>query len=330
LPQYVEVSLGADEDAVDGQCLAVHVNGGGAHVESPHVSVSDSYSYKIEARVSVEDLEYAQAQLRLEFCNNDRDVLQSESSEWFRATDGWQRLDIGPVNAVDPDIRLARVALYVKPGVRADLQGAVKLDDIWIGRLPRMDVRTNSPFNVYENPNDVVVTCQLSGIQEQDPDILFRLLDASSHTIENDSVKLDARLINERKSKSSDIVDSASNKKSYAGTTSWHPPISEHGFYKVAVRMQSERGVLMDKSINIAIVPPLDAAPHGPFGWTLAGDDIPLSNDQLGRLLPRVAVNWVKLPVWYGPTEESLGDELVLLTERLAAQDIEVVGTLDS
>ncbi|MEM9659737.1 MAG: hypothetical protein AAF961_15355, partial [Planctomycetota bacterium] len=324
LPHYVDVGLSPAEDAVGGQCLTVEANGGGAHVESPGLSVSDNYSYKLEARLRVEQMQYAKAQVRLEFCDVDRRVLQSVASPWFGATEGWAKIDVDPVHPNQEAARIVRVALYVDAGEGADLVGNVSLDDVWLGRLPRMDVRTNSPFNVYEDPRNVEVSCKLSGILDQDPDILFELLDASSRRIKDDTVTLETRVINERKSKSSDIVGSTTTRAGYAGITSWRPPIREHGFYKVRVAMQSERGVLMEETINLAIVPPLDAASHGRFGWSFADDEVPLSVDQLGKLLPRVAINWVKIPVWYGRSDAERGDELVVLTERLAAQDIEV------
>ena len=52
----------------------------------------------------------------------------------------------------------------------------------------------------------------------------------------------------------------------------------------------------------------------------VAGDDIPLSFQQLEELLPKVAVSWIKLPVWYGESETERGEQLVIFSERLARQ----------
>ena len=198
-----------------------------------------------------------------------------------------------------------------------------------MARLPKMSVFTGSPSNVYEDPREVVVTCTLSGIREQAPDILFELLDASSHKQAEQALQMEGRLITEKLSKSSDIINPSTQRKSYEGSTSWHPPIQEHGFYRVKVRMQNDHGTMDERVISIAVVPPLDKPEKGEFGWSLAGDDIPLSFDHLRRLLPRAAVSWVKLPVWYSPSEPEKGDELVVLAELLGADEIEVVGVVD-
>src|SRR5574338_330541 len=91
-------------------------------------------------------------------------------------------------------------------GSRADLNGEVALDQIWMGRLPKMTVTTNSPFNVYTNKDDIEVTCALSGILDSDPVILFELLDASSQQLRKDQMQLEGKLINEHRSRVSDII----------------------------------------------------------------------------------------------------------------------------
>ena len=194
-----------------------------------------------------------------------------------------------------------------------------------------MTVHSNNPFNVYTNPNDVLVMCELSGILEKDPDIHFELLDASRQSLIDDTVQLDGRLITERIRKASEIATSSTRNRhnGYEGKTQWKPPILDYGFYRVLVSMETARGTLKKQSISIAVVPPIESSSHGEFGWSLADDEIPLDFEQLENLLPRVAVNWLKLPVWYGETEPERGEQLVRFTERLAAKDIEVVGIID-
>lgn len=331
-PFYVDVGLEKNSRAVAGRCLTVDLNGGSASVSSPAISVSDKFSYVVEARLNAQQLKHSRTQVRVDFCDEseDRNILESYSSKWFKNTNGWTKIHIGPVNLTNPDVRLARVTLLVERGDHVDLEGKVSLDDVWIARLPRMTVFTNSSFNVYTDRHDVVVTCELSGILEKDPNIHFELLDASSHRLNNTSIQLDGRLITERISKASDIVKTAQSRvKGYAGSTEWRPEIKEYGFYRVKVSMQTKRGTLKEDIISIAVVPPINEKIHGEFGWSLAGDDIPLSFEQLEELLPRVGVSWIKLPVWYGETEAERGEQLVIFSERLATKDIEVVGVID-
>jgi hypothetical protein len=206
----------------------------------------------------------------------------------------------------------------------------VCLDDVWIARLPQMTVTTGSPFNVYTDKSAIQVTCSLSGILDSDPDILFELLDASSQRLEGSRVQLEGQLITERRRKASEFVGvTETHRAAYAGATSWRPPIEKDGFYKVRVTMQNSRGMFDRRVINIALVPPLGRPERGEFGWSLAGDELPLNLDDLSQLLPMTSVNWVKMPVWYGESESQRGDELVIFAEKAAAQNIDVVGVVD-
>lgn len=332
LPHYVAVAMADDELDPANRCLTVHVDGGGVHLESPLVTVSDNFSYKAECRMRVVGLTHSRAQVRVEFVDDDNRVLQTEPTPWIARTegDGWTHLDIGPVNPVDARITAARIVLHVEAGQRVDLGGRVSLDDVWMARLPKMTVTTGSPYNVYTNKDDVEVTCQLSGILDNDPDILFELLDASSQRLDGSKRQLEGRLITERRRKASEFVGvTETHRAAYAGSTKWRPPLVKQGFYKVRVKMLNSRGVFDERIVNIALVPPLERPTKGEFGWSLAGDAVPMGLDELGELLPLVAVNWVKMPVWYNETEPERGDELVTFAERAAAKNIDVVGVVD-
>lgn len=327
---YVDVEQAKEGQTVENRCLTIGLNGGSASVSSPEIAVSDKFSYVVEARIRSASLKHSRTQVRVDFSDENGQVLESHTSQWFKNTSGWTKIHIGPVSITYAEVQGAKVTLVVERGDHVDLAGKVSLDDVWIARLPRMAVSTNSSFNVYTDPRDVVVTCDLSGILEKDPDIHFELLDASSHQLDNKSIRLDGRLITERISKASEIVNMQLSKvKGYEGSTKWRPPIKEFGFYRVKVSMQTKRGTLEQRVISLAVVPPIKESAHGEFGWSLAGDDIPLSFEQLEELLPRVAVNWIKLPVWYGETEPERGEQLVIFAERLAAKDIEIVGVID-
>lgn len=329
-PHYINIRLFDDEQATAGRRLTIESNGGNAEVASPSIAVSSKYAYLAETRLRVEGMQFAQARLALEFCDEDLRVLRTEKGPWVGGTEGWQRVTLGPVNIDDPDIELVRLRLILREGDRVDLQGTASLDEVWIARLPKLTVRTNSPFNVYTDPNDVRVTCELSGVQERNPNIRFELIDANGKQLSDEQVRLEGRLISNRAGRAADLaIRDADQPAGFAGGHTWPPPIKEPGFYRVRVTMMSARGTLDRRLINLAVAPPLARPALGEFGWSLAGAPVPLEFDQLEKLLPLVSVNWVKLPVWSDGDEEQTGDKLVNFTEKLAAHDVEVVGVID-
>lgn len=336
LPHYVEAKLVKEKAPNGNRSLRISANGGNVRIESPLIAVSSKFGYVGEGHLRVEGILHGQARLCIEFCDEQQQVLQTLKGDWIRRTQGWQLSTLGPVNPEDVRVEYARFVLEFKQGERADLTGTVSLNDAWLARMPKMVVRTNSPSNVYADRKNVEITCELSGIREQDPDILFELLDASSVKLGNNRVQLEGRLITDEVHKASEFLEHSEfdgsrrePEASYMGTTSWRPNISDYGFYRVRVTMKTKRGPLKKHEVNLAIVPPLERRAVGEFGWSLANGKTPLDFSELGVLLPNVAINWVKLPVWNNSTAPNALEELVIFSEQLSAKDIETVAVVD-
>ena len=115
LPRYVEVGLRDDPTAVSGRCLSVDMNGGSVVVEGPHASISQKFSYQMSVKIRTAGIHHAKARVRLDFCNDDREVVRSFPSRWIEEdTNGWVTLPIGPVNVDTPEASLARITLEVR------------------------------------------------------------------------------------------------------------------------------------------------------------------------------------------------------------------------
>ena len=207
---------------------------------------------------------------------------------------------------------------------RADLErrGVASTTCGWRG-CRKMTVATGSPCNVYTDKDDVEVTCELSGILDSDPDILFELLDASSQRLDGSRVQLEGRLITERRSKASEI---RRRHREPAGRL--------RGLHVVAAADRQARllqGPRHDaelaaacstaRVVNIALVPPLERPDQGRIRL-VAGRrrhaDVARRPGQAAAAWS--AVNWVKMPVWYGEAEPERGDELVMFAEKLGRQ----------
>jgi hypothetical protein len=340
-PHYVDIRMRPSDDpkATGGQFLELNLDGASAAVSSPPIRVTSRFSYLLATQLYTKGLKYSDVTVSITFCNSAGKRLQSRKQSLTSRNDGWHTIVIESIDPGDESIDRAVIKLDVRRGSRGDLHGVVCLDDVWLARLPRITVSTNSPYNVYRNKDDVVVRCELSGIREQNPEIRFQLLDASSKELHGGSVLLNGRLIEEDTRKASDIVDGIGNApKGYEGVTEWRPKIPQHGFYTVVVTMlssdatgkQTEAQRKMDRRVIwLAVVAPLPMASEGDFGWALPEADRPLSFQDLTGLLPNVGINWVKLPAWYDVSQPRRGDDIIRFVEMLGASNIEVVGVID-
>lgn len=340
-PHYVDIRMRETNEpqATSGRLLEINLDGASALVASPPIRVTSRFSYLLTTQIKTIGLKYSTVTLSIDFFDSSGKLLQTRQQELASRRDGWHTITIESIDPGDELIDRAVVSLDVRRGSRGDLHGVVSLDDVWLARLPRITVTTNCPYNVYRNKDDVVVRCELSGIREQNPEIRFQLLDASSKELHGGSVLLDGRLIEEDTRKASDIMDGVGKApKGYEGVTEWRPRIPQHGFYSVVVTMlssdssgkQTEAERKMDRRVIwLAAVAPLPMAVEGDFGWSLPKIDEPLSIANLTGLLPNVGINWVKFPAWYDVTQPRRGDEIIRFVEMLDASNIEVVGVLD-
>lgn len=340
-PHYVNFEIRHKPESTSGNMLHIGLDGAGAAISSPPIRVLPRFMYVLEARLRMEKTENTPLVVTLSFYDAKGHLLDSHESEPIRRTRGWEKLHLGPISLTNPLIDRAVIGIKATSERQGDLEGEIWIDDVWLARLPRMTVRTNNPFNVYTNKDDVVVVCELSGIRERDPEVRFQLLDEMSKPLNGDigdSLRLNGKLIVEDSKKFSDIVDGFGDKPAgFEGTTSWKPPLPDYGYYRIAVRMLSndpKRGAtdeereMYRREVTVAVVPPLVAPNEGEFGWTLPHADHPHSFSQLTQLLPKVGINWVKFPAWYDPNDPERGDEIVHFAELLGASNIDVVGML--
>ena len=182
LPHYVNIAIQEDATAVGHKCLQIDLDGASAEVESPPIRVMPRFSYVFEAQLKNTGLKYSTAVITLNFCDSNGRVLQTAKTEPFSVTNGWQAIRLGPVEPRDPAINRVVIGLAVQRSSKGDLQGRVSLADVWLGRLPRIDVSTNNACNVYTQLDGVEVQCALSGIREQNPEIDFQLLDGATRS----------------------------------------------------------------------------------------------------------------------------------------------------
>ena len=179
-PHYVDVQIRDDEDlkASGMRCLEIDLNGASAAVSSPPIRVVSRFSYLLMTKIKLTDVNRSDVTLTIDFYNAAGKLLQTQHGELASRADGWHEIKITSIDPKDPTIDRAIISLVARRGSKGDLDGKVSLGEVWLARLPRIGVSTNCPFNVYSDPKDVVVNCDLSGIRERDPEIRFQLMDA--------------------------------------------------------------------------------------------------------------------------------------------------------
>lgn len=335
-PHYVDIEIHDDDTAPNGRCLRIALDGASAEIASPPIPVSPLFGYVLEAQVKAIDLRFASTTVTLDLCDKSGAVLQTAQGLLGSTSDGWQTIRV-PVEPNHSAIDHAIVRLRVLRGAKPDLDGRVMLANVWIARRPQIKISTNSPCNVYYGPGDVLVKCELSGITEQHPAIHFELRDAAQHKLQESTSRLTGKLIVESSPTLAQLGSSATP-SGYEAFAQWRPKLPAPGLYCVVVKMVGSTipGInagaepeFDSRTIWLALLPPLDVPLSGDFGWSLGARENPLSLAELARLLPQAGVSWVKLPLWFEPSDTERANELIRFVELLGASKVEVVGVID-
>jgi len=323
-PRYLNVEIAEDEQPrASGQqanpggrhALRMVLDGGAALVYSPLVEVSPLFSYVLSGYIKTDGLTHDVAYAAVMFYDNDRKLIETLESSHHQHASSWTRFQIGPATPSNDQVRWAVIALHLKPTAKADLIGAAMFDDLLFAKLPRVSVETNSRNNLYTQPNDVEITCHVSGISQPDPKVRFELQDVYGKTLSSHETAMQA---SRPDTKSAGI---------FAGSATWQPPIHDFGFYRVSVSMSDQTSDPI--ATNIAVLQTFPKSKQGEFGWTLPRGDDPVALKDLVSLFKDVGIHWVKFPVWYGDEDNGRADDLAWFAERMSARQINMIGLLD-
>lgn len=335
-PMYLSIGIVGLESQQDNHCLEVGMNGGAALIHSPPIPISPLFSYVLEARVRTDGLEHTAAHLSASYYDAQHKLVDTVGiSQRVGGTQPWTKLRVGPFSSSHDEAAYVIVSLHVEAVDDGfDLTGSARFDDVWLARLPRMRLHTNSSHNVFSDGNDIEITCDVSGIQERDPMLTFELVDLSSRTLAEMNDRLDGKIVALASNKIADLASKQSAQvqktdNGYQGEMRWRPPIEENGFYRVRVRMVGMTGVIHQREISLVVVRPLPPPSGGEFGWSLPEGDRQIPLEEVADMLKQVGASWVKFPLWYPEADRERADGLARFIEQLNTNHIELVGMID-
>ncbi|MBN2021219.1 MAG: hypothetical protein JW809_00355 [Pirellulales bacterium] len=328
-PHYVEILMSDEPSPVGNRCLRIELDGGGAVAYSPPIDVTALYAYVLEGQMKTEGLKHDRAFFSLTFLDEKNKALARFTTPAVCTVERWTKYRLGPVEPPEEGVRTAVIGLHLEPRTRGDLTGAAVFNDIWLGRLPRMNLSTALAHNIFTKPGEVEIQCRASGFPQQRPLVSFQLEGVHGDVLARSERPLAVRRVAGGAEWSLDrFTDDPSGQ---SGQVTWKPPLKEPGFYRVrAELLGSKDGSTCVRVIHFAIIEPWPSPLGGEFGWSLPRGAGPLSLPTLGRLLGHVGIHWVKYPLWYGKeTTEAEIEDLIQFSERLATEGIEMIGVLD-
>ncbi len=330
--------------AVD-RCIEMQMDGASAELISPVVRLDPRYSYGLEASVQCVGLNGHRAWLELEMLDTSLQSVSTTTTEELTGTSEWRRVQCLNTQDDSEPFQAARVHIIVERNQSREFRGIVRVDNIRISRVPRLELKSNLKMNVAHPGQECEITCTAIGIsnREENPTVRFQLLDELGRVVEEESVPLRSAAEPRTQPNSTAAPDAGQFVGTKISGTPKQPPVNtSNGQAKWKVRLESpghfiarvylgkHASRIHDKSLPLAVV---DAAPLdgvGPFGWSLPPG---LSNEQL-RNIPHLVRTFgassVKIPVWLDVNEDAASvDQLAWLIERLQSQAVQCIGVID-
>lgn len=322
-PSYLPIGLSGEPGPDGDGALLVELDGGAATVYGPPVEIDAQYAYVLEALIRTEGIVHDEAFLTLSFQDDAGERIDVVVSPKLRQTDGWQRVLLGPVVPPQRGALRAVIGLNVEPVDGQDIRGKVWFDDLWLARMPRIDLTTNDRHNLFADPAAVQLHCRVSGVGAVTPALKLEVRDPFGRLVDEAFLDVDQQV----KSQRSD-PQAAPSVDAGARSVTWRPEKLGFGFYRVSGSLVAADREVHERSLTLAVLRPQQLTQRGEFGWSFPAGIAPLDGPRAVELLRQSGVNWVKLPLWFASNEADRFDETVWLVDRLNGLGIRTVGLL--
>lgn len=312
-PFFVDAEL-TDQVAVVGtRSLVFRLNGGNCAYFSPATPASSDYNYFLQGQVKTEGLVGDRAFLLLEFLDQRKRLVGKQHlSATLGGTSDWQLLTVGPVAPADPNTRFVRIACLTQHGSEMDLTGKVYFDDLWIGRLPRFELKTSGAYRIFDVNEAKHVSVRVSGVENRRIDARFYLSDENRRPI-------------------TEHVQFLTSESRDIGVASWEVPIAEVGFFHLDVGLYEGNRKILERDYPITVLRPLEGNVVGTFGLSAPTPAHGLEN--YDRIMEFSGARFMKLPLWDAEqmSAELRGDRrpFARFLERISLRGHVIIGALD-
>lgn len=311
-PHHLKVEIDRSQGSEGRQSLKFEANGGPAILYSPVWRVDPLHAYVFRGAVKTHALKNDAAVVSVSFLNDKRQRIQRVLTTPVSGTHrDWQTVRIGPI-VPHPDARFVAIGCHLVNGVSADIEGEAWFDDLWLGRLPQLELVSNYRTQFVEPGSPVKIETRISGLDPLPPLLLpsvptlglrvptiiplhptyhleLKLFDSRGNVRKEWKEELPAGQIRE---------NLPPNKAPKPHVVTWNLEPQEYGIYSVQAALSRDDGVIYQKQATFAVLDLVDHRVDGEFGWSFPRGTGNLPYKDLVEVSLQGGINWLKYPVW--------------------------------
>lgn len=352
-PAYIDIDIerfpGQDKRWGEGT-LHIELDGGSAELSSPKIPIDPAYSIMLDGWAFLDPSkqnEVNEAWISLTLTSKDGKVRQTAQAMPFRAQKQWHQFKLGPIVPSDPQLTQLEVTLHFSSTRPEDLYGEAWFDNIRLTHLPKLNVKTPQPFNVFEKPEDVEVTVNVSGTKSNSSKLHLYLFDVENRLIDEHVVDHQPNLqaanplgslstqpvVYPTERRLPDITGEEASivakNNNFPNEYSWSPKVETEGFYRLLVTLTSSGQTDLEREISMVVMSSLGNLNTSPFGWNIPKqpESVPLPN--LVKLIRESGAHWLAYPIWFAEGDLDEAKRIGELAERLTLNGMDLVAVID-
>ncbi len=311
-PHYLKVEIDRGRGSHGRQSLKFEANGGPAILYSPVWRVDPLHAYVFQGVIKTEGLVHDAAVVSVSFLNHKRQRIQRFLATPVSGTHAnWRTVRIGPISP-NPDARFVVVGCHLVNGASADIQGGAWFDNLWLGKLPQLELVSNYHTQFVEPGSPVTIETRISGLDPLPPLLLpavvplgliaptilpipptyhleLQLLDSRGQVRMEWKEKLSANQEPHR-------LQAKETPKPHV--VKWNLDPQEYGIYRVQAALSRDNSVIFEKQATFAVLDLVDERADGEFGWSFPRGTGNLPLKDLVEVSLQGGINWLKYPVW--------------------------------
>ena len=313
------------EETVFDRCLQIDMNGSAAAIQSSEFLIEPQFTYEIIADLQCENLNNYDLILNLISSPSKEQTSVLQSSESMSGTMEWQTVTLFEQMSGETGPMQARLRIDVTPRNFSALNGIARIDNVRVIRSPRLTVSV-TPSDRVISPNELVfLDCQITGLASDQVDVSIDLYDVDRNLIQDKTVQTTKKIHTE----SQRTLNNSENAGINVCQASLE--IASPGYYTIEVSLKGTKSKAFSKEISLAVIEKVDlpSRPNPRFAIELPQAGSGLSWSDTTKLITRLNLGCIKLPVWWDTSNSSHLANLSRTLEILSAQDIRTVAVLD-
>ncbi|WP_145364665.1 hypothetical protein [Stratiformator vulcanicus] len=353
-PGYIEVELDLDVGRSEPGSLSITPDGGACAIYSDPIRIDRIHGHVFEGWVKTEGLRFDAARFTVSILDHRRHRISRHVSGAVTATsNGWVRLAVGPIKST-PEQHFLVIGCHLVGSQRHDLAGRVYFDDLWLGRLPELQLHSNFHSQFRRRDVPVEIRSKASGLEPGHEYNLKLELVAGEKTILSRDFSLGApnlaRAVNHPllSISTSDrmpiyaatdrgslevtpvrLSAAADGRSNETGEILWKLDPLDYGYYEVRATLLDDGRPVLREMTSFAVMDLVEPVDHGDFGWSI---DRPtkLGADELASAATQAGINWIKYPVWQQAVDDPIAaGRTAVLIDKLGSAGLRTVGTLN-